>query len=754
MSTEPSTELRQYCLELAKRARAAAVPLANVTGQQKNDWLRRSAAALRQQTDAILQANAQDIQAAPDFGLTSAQVDRLKLSPERIEGIATGLEEVAQLPDPIGEMVDFVVRPNGLRIGRIRVPLGVVFFIYESRPNVTADAAAICVKSGNAVILRGGKEAAHSSQAIVQIVSDLAEPCGIPPYAVQLVETRDRAAVGHLLSMSQYIDVAIPRGGEGLIRRVTEEATMPVIKHFDGNCHVYVDRDADLAMAENITINSKCQRMGVCNAAESLVVHEQIASTFLPQVAKSLAQQGVEIRGDQRTRDYVSSAKPATEEDFGTEYLGPIISVKVVSSLDEAIEHINRFGSGHTDAIVTENLTRRAGIHKPRRQCRGDGQRQHTISRRRRVRAGGGDRHQHRPVPRTGAVRAARADQLQVCRRGHRTDSLIGRTGQGLPRQEFQGGIAMSHAELTPEEEALLAAELTEEENQATGTDSEAASAYDASEVTRQLEAVESFHQDLACRFEDVLSNALQRIVETRLVEVESMTYSQFAFSRDTPTCFVLIQATPLPASLALDFAPSIFYPILDCLLGGGKRPCSIPDRPPTELEARLATRIAQRLLDELHDLWERVLAVNLTVDRIESHAHRVRLVAPRERVITLAFETQVAEQTGRFTLCLPLQAIRKIVDKLLAGDLRAKAAIAQGNEPSGKAVELTVQVDLPHVTTSDLERLQVGDVLRTTVESDGAIDVLLDGKPAFEGRLGAVNGRRAIELLRPTSEE
>ncbi len=357
MSTKQSQDLAVYCQQLAQRARRASIDLAQVTGQQKNDWLRHSAAALRKQTEAILQANQRDIDAAPGFGLTDAQIDRLKLSPDRIEGIARGLEEVAQLPDPVGEMIESVVRPNGLRISKVRVPLGVVFFIYESRPNVTADAAAICVKSGNAVILRGGKEAAHSSQAIVQIITQIAEACGLPPDAVQFVETRDREAVGHLLKLSQYISVAIPRGGEGLIRRVAAEATMPVIKHFDGNCHVYVDRDADLVMAEKITINSKCQRMGVCNAAESLVVHTDVADAFLPQIAKSLAKYQVEIRGDLRTCQLVKSAIAATEEDYGKEYLGPILSVKVVDSLDEAIEHINRYGSGHTDAIVTEKLS-------------------------------------------------------------------------------------------------------------------------------------------------------------------------------------------------------------------------------------------------------------------------------------------------------------------------------------------------------------------------------------------------------------
>jgi glutamate-5-semialdehyde dehydrogenase len=244
----------------------------------------------------------------------------------------------------------------GLRIDKIRVPLGVVFFIYESRPNVTADAAAICAKAGNAVILRGGKEAIHSSRAIVELLQDAARETGVPVDAVQLVSTTDRAAVGEFLGMPEYIDVAIPRGGEGLIRRVAAEAKMPVIKHFDGNCHVYVDAAADLEMARGIIVNSKCQRMGVCNTAESLLVHSDVAAEFLPTIAADLAKHSIEIRGDERVCELVDAAKPATEADYKAEFLGPIISACVVGSLDEAIAHINRYGSHHTDAIVTNDL--------------------------------------------------------------------------------------------------------------------------------------------------------------------------------------------------------------------------------------------------------------------------------------------------------------------------------------------------------------------------------------------------------------
>jgi glutamate-5-semialdehyde dehydrogenase len=353
MATE--FDLEKYCADVAMRAKQASVQLATVRTSAKNQWLRRAAELLRASREVIEQANARDLAAAPGYGLTDAQIDRLRLTPKRIEEIAVGLEQVADLPDPVGEMIRSTNRPNGLRIDKVRVPLGVVFFIYESRPNVTADAAAICVKSGNAVILRGGKEAMHSSQAIVDLLHEAADETGLPTDAVQLVSTTDRAAVGKFLSMPQYIDLAIPRGGEGLIRRVAAEAKMPVIKHFTGNCHVYIDSAADLDMARRIVLNSKCQRMGVCNAAESLVVHADVAGEFLPAIGRALAEHGVEIRGDERTCELVPHAKPASEEDYAAEFLGPIISARVVGSLEEAIEHINRYGSRHTDAIVTND---------------------------------------------------------------------------------------------------------------------------------------------------------------------------------------------------------------------------------------------------------------------------------------------------------------------------------------------------------------------------------------------------------------
>jgi glutamate-5-semialdehyde dehydrogenase len=356
MATAPAIDLQEYCEQVACRAKAATAALTQLTGQAKNAWLRQSAKALREQSASLMEANALDLAAAPDFGLSPAAVDRLRLTEKSIEEIAAGLEAVADLPEPIGEIIESSIRPSGLEVLKTRVPLGVVFFIYESRPNVTADAAAICIKSGNAVILRGGKEAAHSSRAIIDVLEECAADRGIPEGALHLVETADRAAVGHFLGLPQYINLAIPRGGESLIRRVAVEAKMPVIKHFTGNCHVYVDASADLGMAERILINSKCQRYGVCNAAESLLVHRDAATEFLPRIGAALAEQGVELRGDETTQKMVAGAVAATEEDYAAEYLAPILSVKVVESVDEAIAHINRYGSGHTDAIVTKDL--------------------------------------------------------------------------------------------------------------------------------------------------------------------------------------------------------------------------------------------------------------------------------------------------------------------------------------------------------------------------------------------------------------
>jgi glutamate-5-semialdehyde dehydrogenase len=356
MAIVEETDLTTYCMEVARRAHAAAEELACVGGEARNDFLRSGARLFRQRADDLTAANAHDLARAPSFGLSEAQIDRLRLTPKVIEAMAVGLEEVAAQPDPIGEVIESSVRPNGLQVMKVRVPLGVVFFIYESRPNVTSDAAAVCIKSGNAVILRGGKEAAHSNRAIADILAEAAQGAGLPDDAVQLVTTADRAAVGHLLALDQYITVAIPRGGESLIRRVAAEAKMPVIKHFTGNCHVYIDAAADFDMAQRISVNAKCQRMGVCNAAESLLIHAEVADKLLPRLGKALSEHGIELRADERARRLLPQALAASEDDYAAEFLGPTISIKVVDSLDEAVRHINQYGSRHTDAIVTGDL--------------------------------------------------------------------------------------------------------------------------------------------------------------------------------------------------------------------------------------------------------------------------------------------------------------------------------------------------------------------------------------------------------------
>ena len=302
----------------------------------------------------IIAANAQDLAAAPGYGLNSAAIDRLRLTPERILAMAKGVREVALLPDPVGEVIRAWTRPNGLKITKLRVPIGVVGIIYESRPNVTADAAVLCLKSGNACILRGGKESLHSNLAIAKALSVGAQNAGLSPDVIQLVPFTDREGVRLLAQMDRYLDVIVPRGGHALIEAVVEHARMPVIKHYHGVCHVFVDRSADLDMAEKIVLNAKCQRPGVCNALETLLVHRDVAEKFLPKVAASLAAAGVELRGDVRTCEVLGNkAKPATEADWSAEYLELILSIRVVDSLEEAVEHIENYGSHHTDSIVT-----------------------------------------------------------------------------------------------------------------------------------------------------------------------------------------------------------------------------------------------------------------------------------------------------------------------------------------------------------------------------------------------------------------
>jgi glutamate-5-semialdehyde dehydrogenase len=351
---KPDHPLSDLCRDLATRARAAATELAAITRAPKDRWLLRSAEALAKNTETILAANARDLEAAAE--LSSASRDRLKLTPARLAAAAEGLRQVAALPDPVGQVREGSVRPNGLQVQKVSVPLGVIFFLYESRPNVTVDAAALCVKSGNAVILRGGKEALHSNAELHRVLSAELATCGLPGDAVQLVPTLDREAVGHLLKLKEYIDLAIPRGGESLIRRVAAEATMPVLKHYLGNCHVYVDRAADLEMAERIVINAKCDRPGVCNAMESLLVHADVAAAFVPRIGASLRARGVEVRGCEITRRYLPSAVPATEADHAAEFCDLVMSMKVVPDTESAVDHIRRYGSGHTDAIVTTDL--------------------------------------------------------------------------------------------------------------------------------------------------------------------------------------------------------------------------------------------------------------------------------------------------------------------------------------------------------------------------------------------------------------
>jgi len=340
---------------MAERAKDATSAMALASTEQKNRWLLASALALESRSSEILAENAKDIDQARSAGLGSAAIDRLVLSTDRIKLMANGLTQIAELPDPVGETREEVIRPNGLRVLKVGVPIGVVFFIYESRPNVTVDAAALCVKSGNSVILRGGKEAFHSNVALHRILSDELASHGLPISSVQLVTSTDRQAVGHFLANRDLIDLAIPRGGKSLIERVVAEARMPVLKHFDGICHVYVDAAADLEMAQRIVVNAKCQRPGVCNAAECLLVHTSIADVFLPRIRDALMSRGVEIRGCPETRKRLPEVKAASEIDYRTEHLDLILSIKVVDSIDAAVAHISKYGSKHTDAIVTND---------------------------------------------------------------------------------------------------------------------------------------------------------------------------------------------------------------------------------------------------------------------------------------------------------------------------------------------------------------------------------------------------------------
>ncbi len=347
--------IKEYMQDIGKRARAASRIMAKTDTATKNSALLKIADLIIESQAKLLEANALDLAAGKANGLDADLLDRLELTPARIESMAEGLRQVAKLPDAIGEISTMEEMPSGIKVGRMRVPLGVIGIIYESRPNVTADAAALCLKSGNATILRGGSEATNSNQAIAICIKEGLEACGLPGDAAQVIDTTDRAAVGELLKMSEYVDVIIPRGGKGLIERVSKEACMPVIKHLDGICHVYIDDHADMDKAIKVAYNAKTQRYGTCNTMECLLVAESIAEPVLKELAPMFKQAGVEIRGDKKSQKILPDIKLATDEDYHTEYLAPIMSLRIVSGLEEAMAHIHEYGSNHTDVIITED---------------------------------------------------------------------------------------------------------------------------------------------------------------------------------------------------------------------------------------------------------------------------------------------------------------------------------------------------------------------------------------------------------------
>lgn len=351
------SDIKQQIETMAQQARAAALRLSQLDSGQKNSILQSMAKALRAATPAILEANSNDLEAGQAKGLAKAMLDRLRLDEARVEAIASGIEQVVALPDPVGKVMESWDRPNGLKLEQVRVPIGTIGIIYESRPNVTSDAAVLCLKAGNATILRGGSEAIHSNRAIAEALTTGGEEAGLPEHAIQLVPFTDRASVTALCQMDQWLDVIIPRGGTGLIETVVSQARMPVIKHYDGICHLLVDKAADVDMAISLAVDSKTQKPGVCNALETLLVHSEVADSMLPVLSAALKEKGVALRGCGRTRRIIE-AEPATEEDWGTEYLDLILSIKVVDSLDEAVGHINRHGSHHTDCIVTTDSAR------------------------------------------------------------------------------------------------------------------------------------------------------------------------------------------------------------------------------------------------------------------------------------------------------------------------------------------------------------------------------------------------------------
>lgn len=361
MDNQP-IDIAAYVAQVGHRARAASREMARAPTAAKDAALKATAAAIRREAHALQQANERDLQAARAAGEDPAFVDRLALTDKVIESMATGLEQIATLADPIGEITDLRYRPTGIQVGRMRVPLGVIGIIYESRPNVTIDAAGLCIKSGNATILRGGSEAIHSNQALAALVREGLASAGLPQDAVQVIETTDRAAVGELITSPQYVDVIVPRGGKSLIERIARDAKVPTIKHLDGICHVYIDDSADLPKAVRIADNAKTQRYSPCNTMETLLVAESVAAKVLPELCRIYADKGVELRADARTASILAahqlSSVPATEQDWHTEYLAPILSIRVVAGIDQAIEHIGTYGSSHTDAIVTEDYSK------------------------------------------------------------------------------------------------------------------------------------------------------------------------------------------------------------------------------------------------------------------------------------------------------------------------------------------------------------------------------------------------------------
>jgi glutamate-5-semialdehyde dehydrogenase len=351
-------DIQSYIVSVGRAARDAARELARAESRAKDRALVTIAEAIKAGKKQLLEANARDVHAARASGLDSAMVDRLTLTDKGIAAMAEGLHQIAQLPDPVGEITNLRYRPTGIQVGHMRVPLGVIGLIYESRPNVTADAAGLCLKSGNAAILRGGSEAIHSNQAIGACVHQGLRDAGLPENAVQVIETTDRAAVGELITLKEYVDIIVPRGGKGLIERVSNEARIPVLKHLHGVCHVYIDEGADTAKAIRIADNAKTQRYGTCNTMETLLIHKSMAAPVLPPLAKIYIDKGVELRGDEAVRELVPGIKAASEEDWYEEYLAPILAIRIVDDIDQAIEHITRYGSQHTDTIVTEDWTR------------------------------------------------------------------------------------------------------------------------------------------------------------------------------------------------------------------------------------------------------------------------------------------------------------------------------------------------------------------------------------------------------------